>query len=286
MRKKIWILAALCLVLCMPVLRPEGLSIVRAKEQDANRKEERVGVRSLSTRGNMVYQDDGKRAGIYVSDFSLLYEKLSMVSGEIFDPARYTHIHQWEYRDLDSRTHTRHCAICGDAFDLVDAHKAESEDACTIFYEGREFPGRCYSCACGYRWEREEAHVLTFDMADEICHRSRCLLDGSEYCLGHEPVEEEHYAFYRTPDQMGTSYIKTCIDCGYQTQEAYEPEEIVGEFDGETETPEPGEMPGEIGEETVLSEPDKQPEMTVSGNDCAVNEMQNEPEEPATESVD
>lgn len=85
MRKKRWIFAGiLCLVLCMTVLNAEGQSVVQAKEQ------------KISSYGNMVYQDVGKRAEIYAADFSLLYDKLAMVSEGVFDPAGYAHVQQWE----------------------------------------------------------------------------------------------------------------------------------------------------------------------------------------------
>lgn len=267
-KKKTGILKALCITLCMTALWTKGFAVVRAEEQPAQLEKGQTQMRELSARGNIVYQDGDIKAGIYAADFALLYEKAAMGPKEAFDPACYTHIHQWEYRDPGERTHTRHCAICGDAFDLVEAHKAEREDDCMITREGKEFPGRRYSCACGYQWEREKAHVLTFDVVDETCHRSRCLLDGTEYCMGYEPVEEEHYAFYHTPDQTGTYYIKTCIDCGYQTEEAYEPEEKPDESGEETAALELEEEPEGTGEAVTL---DSEEEPEGTGEEAALD---------------
>lgn len=139
MRKQSWIwTAVLCAGLCMTALFPERPPVVQAKEQSA--KKDFLGTQELVSRGNLVYRDGGERAGIYAADFALLYGKLSAVSGKVFDPAEYTHVHQWEYRNGDGRTHIRRCAVCG--IELTSAHSAESEEECMITSGGEEFPGR------------------------------------------------------------------------------------------------------------------------------------------------
>lgn len=88
MRKQGWILATvLCSVLCMSAPQSVGQPFVQAGERHAKQ----AGVWELASRGNMVYQDGGNRAGIYAADFSLLQKRLSSVSGEIFDPDCYDH---------------------------------------------------------------------------------------------------------------------------------------------------------------------------------------------------
>lgn len=222
MKKQIGIGTAFCCAsLCIAALSLTGRPVVQAKEQSAEEK----GIlqeQTLVSRGNLIYRDSAEEAGIYAADFSLLYGKLSAVSGEVFDPAEYTHIHQWEYKDANDSAHTRHCILC--RMELADKHRAENEEDCTIVSGDREFCGRRYQCICGYQWEREAAHTLTFDIVDETCHRSRCLLDGTAYCPGYEPIEEEHYAFSHTLNPSGTHYTKACIDCGYQTEEEVETE--------------------------------------------------------------
>lgn len=290
MKRQMGILTAvLCAGLWMAALSPEGQMFAEAKEQNTEEKEN-LQVRELASRGNLVYRDGGEKAGIYAADFSLLFGKLSAVSGEVFDPAAYTHMHRWEYRNGDDRTHTKYCALCGAA--LTGVHKAESEEDYVIVDGGEKYPGKRYRCACGYQWEKEKAHTLTFDMVDETCHRSRCLLDGTEYCLGYEPVEEEHYAFSRTQDSSGTHYIKTCIDCGYQTEEEMEQNEITEQAEiaeEETEQAETAEeetkQPEVTETETIeqdwsesgepqTPETDESPVLSVSGNDCAGKEGQ------------
>ena len=268
--------------LCMALLVLEGRPVVQAKEQGAGQKGI-LQMREPASRGNLIYRGGGKEAGIYESDFSLLWDRLSAVSGEVFDPAEYTHMHRWEYRDEDDRTHTRYCVLCGDT--LTDMHKAESEEDCMISDGEKEYPGIRYQCVCGYQWKREKAHVPVFDIVDENCHRSRCLLDGTEYCPGYEPVEEEHYAFSFTPDPSGTHDIKTCIDCGYQTEEE---SEIT---DGETNEIEPDEptapeTDGAEPDEPSVSEPEEAPEVSVSGNDCVEDEEQNGTEDKAKKTAD
>lgn len=297
MKRRIGILAAaLCAGLWMTVLAPEGNSVVQAKEESTGNAGP-LQVREPASQGNLVYRDGGKEAVIYAADFSFLYGKLSDVSGRVFDPAEYTHMHRWEYQNRDDRVHTKYCVLCGDT--LTDVHKAESEEDCVISVGGEEYPGRRYRCACGYQWEKEKAHVLTFDMVDETCHRSRCLLDGTEYCQGYEPVEEEHYAFSITSDSSGTHHIKTCIDCGYQMEEETTTEPSADEIsDEETTMPEPPEA--EMSDEEIEeSEPEKLPvleengpdmagpyEVSVSGNDCAGEEEQNGIEGKGEETAD
>lgn len=310
MKKQSWIwTAALWAGLCIAGLLLAKRPVVQAKDREAEKGE-------LASRGNLIYRDSGKEAGIYEADFSLLWRKLSSVSGEIFDPAEYTHMHRWEYREGDEHTHTRYCALCGEI--LTGVHKAESEEDCTISHEGEKYPGRSYRCACGYRWEREAAHALTFDMVDETCHKSRCLLDGTAYCPGYESVEEEHYAYSLTADPTGTRWIKTCIDCGYQTEEEIEPDapssSVSENTIEETELPTSSETveeekaaelpetageeketlpPGAAEKETPLPEATeitggetKEPEISVSGNDCAGDEEQSGTEEKTIEIAD
>lgn len=173
----------------------------------------------ISSQGAIVYRDDGEKAEIYAADFLLLKEKLDTISDEIFSPSYYAHVHQWEYKDMNDRTHTKHCAECGDTYDLTNAHQAVREEDCTIISEGKEYPGRRYSCECGRQWVQEAAHALVFELVDEICHRSRCILEEEGYCQGYEPVLEEHYAYYYIPDPDGAHHRKNCFDCAYQVEE-------------------------------------------------------------------
>lgn len=304
MKRQIRIAAAvLCIGLWVAAMVPEGQPVVQAKGESQGEKEI-FQMPELASRGNLVYRDGGKEAAIYAADFSLLYGKLSAVSGEVFDPAEYTHMHRWEYQNRDDRVHTKYCVLCGDT--LTDVHKAESEEDCVISDGKKEYPGRRYQCVCGYQWEKEKAHVLTFDMVDETCHRSRCLLDGTEYCMGYEPVEEEHYAFSLTPDSSGTHNIKTCIDCGYQTEEepdspsvsentVEEPAEIPDEemmipelseaeaSDGNTEKPEQEKLPASEKNDPDMVGPH---EVSVSGNDCVVEEGKKGMESERKETAD
>lgn len=173
----------------------------------------------ISSRGAIVYQDDGEKAEIYAADFLLLKEKLDTVPGEIFSPLYYAHAHQWEYKNVNDRTHTKHCAKCGDSYDLTNPHQAVREEECTITSRGKEYPGRRYSCECGRQWVQEAAHALVFEPVDENCHRSRCVLEEEGYCRGYESVLEEHYAYYYVQDPDGVHHRKICFDCAYQVEE-------------------------------------------------------------------
>lgn len=174
----------------------------------------------ISSRGAIVYRDDGEKAEIYAADFLLLKEKLDTISDEIFFPSYYAHVHQWEYKNVNDMTHTKHCDRCGETNDLTNAHQAVHEEDCTITSRGKEYPGRRYSCECGRQWVQEAAHALVFEVVDENCHRSRCALEEEGYCQGYEPVLEEHYAYYYIPDPDGAHHRKNCFDCVYQVDEA------------------------------------------------------------------
>ena len=172
------------------------------------------------SQGAIVYQEDGKTAEIYAADFFFLKEKLDTIPDEVFSPSYYTHVHQWEYRNVNDRTHTKHCEKCGDSYDLTSVHQAVREEDCIITSRGKEYPGRRYGCECGYQWVQEAAHALVFEQVDENCHRSRCVLEEEGYCRGYEPVLEEHYAYYYIPEPDGAHHRKICFDCAYQVEEA------------------------------------------------------------------
>lgn len=89
MEKKVRSLAVVMFFgLCMAVMHSHKQPVVRAEELSAKQPE----VREIVSRGNMAYQDGGKGAGLYEADFYLLWEKLSTISGEVFDPACYARI--------------------------------------------------------------------------------------------------------------------------------------------------------------------------------------------------
>jgi len=184
-----------------------GTGVVQAKES------------ALSSRGSIIYQQDGKEAALYAEDLFLLEDRLSTIPEDIFDPACYTHTHQWEYRDINEKTHTRHCAACGSAYDLMAAHTARQGEDDPIVLDDKTYPGRRYTCICGYQWVREASHELIFEAVDETNHRIRCALDATGYCRGYEPVEEEHYAYTYVPCQDGMHHKIICIDCGYTVGE-------------------------------------------------------------------
>lgn len=180
----------------------------------------RISDAGLSSQGNLVYEDGKTGAQIYTADFLLLKNKLDTIPNEVFHPACYTHTHQWEYLNVNERTHTRHCDACGNAFDLVNEHRAVRQESCTFSYGGVEYSGIRYTCVCGYQWEQERAHTLFFETVDGTCHQSRCCLEGTKFCPGGEPIEEEHYAYYYEPCEDGCHHEKVCMDCGYRVEEA------------------------------------------------------------------
>lgn len=235
--------------------------------------------------GNLIYEGRGASASLYAADIHLLEEKISTIPEQCFDPVWYGHTHNWEYCRINERTHTRHCADCGDANDLTGPHRADSWEHDTIFYKGNSYPAKRYTCACGYQWSMEMRHTLIYEAVDEMNHQVRCALDGSPYCQGCEPSVEEHYAWYYEMDEDELHHEKICIDCGYRIKEACSFDETEGdeslrvcvcgrsaESEEESETPEtddkpetpnepetgdPPELPDESGTEDTAENPDE-----------------------------
>lgn len=206
-------LLALVLGVCMLT------TTVRAEEMQTEEAGQTAAWTGLASRGSLVYREEEKGAQIYAADFLLLRDRLDTIPDTVFEPACYAHTHRWKYLHVNGETHTRHCESCGDAFDLVSAHRAKQRENSTLSHEGVEYPGIRYTCACGYQWEREEAHTLLFEAVDETCHRSRCCLEGTPFCQGYEPVTEEHYAYQYIPCEDGRHHERVCADCGYRDEE-------------------------------------------------------------------
>lgn len=242
----------------------------------------------MSSRGAIVYQDNGEKAEIYAADLLILKEKLDTIPDEVFSPSYYAHTHQWEYRNVNDRTHTKHCKKCGDAYNLTNAHQAVREEDCTITSGGKEYSGRRYSCECGRQWVQEAAHALVFEPVDENCHVSRCVLEEEGYCRGYEPVLEEHYAYYYLPNPDGAHHKKICFDCAYQVEESCD--FTLVSWDEEIE-PDPSVRYCECGnsrqiEESDTTEPEtdesekpgEKPESSVSENSISENTIITEEE--------
>lgn len=183
------------------------LGTVQAKEEN------------LASRGSLVYEDDRGKTEWYAEDLLWISEKLSSIPEQCYDPARYTHEHDWVYRDINDKTHTRHCDGCGAAYDITNTHKAVREERCVIAHGEGSYSGRNYICECGWQWMRENGHTLLFEAVDAVSHTSRCALDGTAYCQGYEPVTEEHYAYYYVPGEDGMHHEKVCLDCGWREEE-------------------------------------------------------------------
>ncbi len=224
-RKRKGIFAALLALIlglgvAAPAVRAEEKQAAEPKQASAQPPEQLISWEGLSSRGSLVYRQEEEGAQIYAADFLLLRDRLGIIPDTVFEPACYAHNHQWEYLDTNGETHTRHCSICGHAFDLVSIHKAERRETCSLFHEGTTYPGIRYTCVCGYQWECEKAHTLFFESVDEAGHRSGCRLNGTGFCPGYEPVTEEHYAYCYNSCGDGRHHEKICLDCGYQSEEA------------------------------------------------------------------
>lgn len=177
-------------------------------------------VSTCISHGNLVYEGKQGNAALYAADIHFLEEKISTIPERCFDPACYAHTHSWEYCRINEKTHTRHCADCGDSNDLTSPHRTDRWERDTIFYEGKTYPGKRYTCACGYQWSMELSHTMIYEALDGVNHQVRCALDGTPYCMGCEPILEEHYAWYYEMDEDEFHHQKICYDCGFRMEEA------------------------------------------------------------------
>lgn len=228
--------------------------------------------------GNLIYEGKRGSAALYAADIHLLEEKISTIPDQCFDPVCYAHTHNWEYCRINEKTHTRHCADCGDANDLTSPHRADSWEHDTIFYEGKSYPARRFTCACGYQWSVEMSHTLIYEAVDEVNHQGRCALDGTPYCQGCEPSVEEHYAWYYERGEDEAHHEKICVDCGYRIKEVCSFDEtdddeslrvcVCGrsaEREEGPETPEAGDTP-EISDKPETGDPPEAPNESGTEN--------------------
>ena len=146
----------------------------------------------IRTRGCITYTDGGGTVRIYKEDFTLLAQKISSIREEAFNPAIYSHVHTWKYTDLNDRTHTVHCDLCGEAYDTTNAHMQNTKESFEIVHGGNTYAGYRCRCVCGYEWQREAAHNMRYTVADETKHTLVCLLAGTPYCGGLASETEEH----------------------------------------------------------------------------------------------
>lgn len=258
-------------------------------------KSQAKATQTLVSHGNLIYEDARGSVSLYAADILLLEEKLSSVPERCFDPVCYAHTHNWEYRSINERTHTRHCAECGDTNDLTDVHRAVRTQSDTILHEGKSYPGRCFICACGYQWRMELTHTMTYEVVDAVSHRGRCELDTTAYCRGYEPSVEEHYAWYYEMGEDDLHHVKICFDCEYRVEEACRFEEAEGDEnlcvcvcgrstarEEESEAPETDEPP-ETPETPETDEPPETPNTPETGEPPETDEPSETPEPPETD---
>lgn len=169
--------------------------------------------------GNITYRDGSGVLALYGEDIALLEGKIASIKGGQYDPAVYSHIHQWKYIDVNGQTHTRHCDLCGAVYDTINVHTASTKEPCTISQKEATYDGYRYQCECGYQWKKEVSHNLIYAFVDENGHTVSCALNGSAYCNGMTEHVKEHN-FDITPDSDNSGYhICICSLCGYSKSE-------------------------------------------------------------------
>lgn len=171
----------------------------------------------LKSKGTLKYQSDAGTVELYASDITLLADKIFTMPENAFEPAFYTHVHVWEYTNINELTHTKQCEECG--YDITNGHKAGLQENTTISYEGSTYAGILSTCECGYQWTKERYHNYEYAQYDDTKHMVSCALDGTEYCSGFQAYAEEHVFDGILADDDNQHHTLTCISCGYEKTE-------------------------------------------------------------------
>lgn len=174
-------------------------------------------ISTVKSQNTLKYQGANGEVALYGSDIMLLARKLSTIPDRPFDPDIYTHIHAWEYINVNDDTHTKHCPECGSENDITSAHVAIQKDACDIDYDGNMYTICKYTCECGYQWMNEYNHNLVYESVDDTKHSVSCALDGTEYCSGYRSYNENH-SLVLLPDDS-THHTMKCTLCDYEITE-------------------------------------------------------------------
>lgn len=104
----------------------------------------------VSSRGAIVYQDDGEKAKIYAADILILKEKLDTIPDEIYSPSHYARVHQWEDKECGQQW-------VEEAYDFtLEMQDEETEPDESVQY-----------CEYGDNWQTEEVEV-TEPETDEL----------------------------------------------------------------------------------------------------------------------
>lgn len=170
---------------------------------------------NIGSYGSIVYQDANGSVEIYAEDIVLLQEKLESIPEDIFTPAFYSSIHDWQYIDKNEETHTRRCNICGTT--IRNMHIAMSYEENSFVYNYNMYDGYNFECKCGYVWQGERDHNYVYTPVDAGKHRVSCALNGTKYCEGLEEYDEEHVLDIE-PDTDNTHKV-TCSICLYEKDE-------------------------------------------------------------------
>jgi hypothetical protein len=166
----------------------------------------------------MKFQSEDGMPALYGSDIQLLAGKVSTIPVNTFQPNSYTHVHSWQYLNVNSDTHTKHCQTCGSDNDITVFHAETGQETCEIAYGEEIYTGTQYTCECGFQWIIEAFHNYTCQYVDEDTHRLACALDGTDYCSGFDAYSEGHTMDEVVASDDNTHHALKCI-CGYDREE-------------------------------------------------------------------
>lgn len=176
-------------------------------------------ISSLRSRNRLKYQSAEGSVELYSDDIMFLADKISTIPNRAFDSGIYSHVHVWEYIDINDLTHTKHCEECGSENDITNPHTAAQRESYEISYDGSTYGGARLTCECGYQWIRESSHNYIYTYVDDTKHSVTCALTGTEYCTGFDSYEEEHVFDEATADNDGLHHTLKCSSCGYERVE-------------------------------------------------------------------
>ncbi len=176
------------------------------------------GIFSPKSHNTLKYQGADGNVELYGSDITLLADKILTIPDRPFDPSIYTHIHTWEYININTNTHTKHCAECGSENDLTNRHTVSQKEGCDVAYGGKTYRLDKCTCECGHTWIAENTHNLIYVSVDDMEHSVACALEGSEYCPGFRSYKEEHSIDIEAGANNMHHTLK-CMSCDYEKEE-------------------------------------------------------------------
>lgn len=174
--------------------------------------------KNIKSKNTLKFESAEGSIAIYSDDIRLLADKIYTMPAKTWSPSLYAHSHIWEYININTQTHTKHCSECGSQNDATINHKTSSAEPYDISYNGKKYGGNQYTCECGYQWVHEASHNYVYNETNATHHTVSCALNGTPYCDGLNAYQEMH-DFGEPVIKDATHHFIICKLCGAKITE-------------------------------------------------------------------